>query len=225
MIKTVFFKTMKFEEIYDQVGKYALMSRFKARTLYRFIMTQKPMHVLEMGCHQGGSALIMAAALEELGQGHITTFDFPDIAKLKPNAESLLLKTHLAAYVDLVYCDWCCEWELAKLMEANVKHSTYRPYVDFVYLDGGHYWTATGFAFYLATNLLKPGGWVLLDDLDWVIASDEIDNRTYKKRISREAQKRPMVQMIFDLIVKTHPAYENFHLSANRTWGWAQKRR
>jgi predicted O-methyltransferase YrrM len=215
---------MRFEEIYDRVGQYALMSKHKARALYRFVIQERPVNIIELGCYQGGSALVMAAALDELGHGVIRTFDFPQIRQLKPNVEQLLRDTELSRYVSVEYCDWCFEWEFAKILAANIRRTGYKPCFDFAYLDGGHYWTVTGYAFYLVNNLLRPGAWVLLDDLDWVIETHEKKGARYKTAICKYAQNRPMVQMVFDLIVRTHPDYANFRVTANGTWGWAQKR-
>jgi predicted O-methyltransferase YrrM len=216
---------MKFGQIYGQVGGYALMSKYKARTLYDFVLREKPKTVYEMGTHRGGSALIMAAALHELGRGEVTTFDFAEVRALVPNAETLIKESKLGGYVSVAYCDWCFEWELGKLLElqrSSVKKNA--KVVDFVYIDGGHYWTSTALTFYLITSLLRPGGWVLFDDLDWVIDKHESKESTYAKRISAEARKCPIVRMVFDLLVRTSSSYHNFRVTAKGSWGWAQKK-
>ena len=46
------------------------------------------------------------------------------------------------------------------------------PRFDFVYLDGAKNWTVDGLAVVLAEKLLRPGGWLLMDDLDWTYAQD-----------------------------------------------------
>ena len=43
------------------------------------------------------------------------------------------------------------------------------PEFDFVFLDAGHTWDVTGFAFFLVDRLLRPGGWLLFDDLNWSV--------------------------------------------------------
>ena len=43
------------------------------------------------------------------------------------------------------------------------------PTFDLVYLDGGHTWDATGFAFFLVDKLLRSGGWLIFDDIYWTI--------------------------------------------------------
>jgi hypothetical protein len=102
------------------------MSRYKARTLYRFVIQQKPVNIIELGCHQRGYALIMAAALDELGRGQIETFDFPEIRKLNPNVEELLREAELTRYVCVKYCEWCFEWEFAKSPGREQTRSTLR---------------------------------------------------------------------------------------------------
>jgi predicted O-methyltransferase YrrM len=216
---------VEFTRIYDQVGAYALMSKAKARKLYEFVLREKPRCVFEMGAHRGGSALIMAAALQELGTGTVTTFDFQDIHGLAPNIESLINRSHLHKFISVVCSDWCYEWELGKLLESRrTPRNRIIPFVDFAYIDGGHYWTSTGFTFYLITKLLRPGGWLLLDDLDWMIEKHESTGNSYARRISTEAKRRPMVRMVFDLLVRTSNSYHNCRIAANGSWGWAQKK-
>ena len=41
------------------------------------------------------------------------------------------------------------------------------PKFDFCYIDGGHNWSDTGFAFFLVDRLLKSNGIIVFDDLDW----------------------------------------------------------
>ena len=61
---------MDFESVYAKVGEYALISKKKAAELYDFIITQKPELIFELGFYQGGSTMIMAAALEQLRSWH-----------------------------------------------------------------------------------------------------------------------------------------------------------
>jgi predicted O-methyltransferase YrrM len=210
---------MQFEHIYEKVGAHALMSRWKAQKLYEFVLREKPKKIYEMGTHRGGSALVMAAALHELGVGKVTTFDFRSVRALRPNVETLARKSGLKRHIGVNYCDWCFEWELGKLLEKKRERS-----IDFVYIDGGHYWNCTALTFYLVTEVLRRGGWILFDDLDWLIDKHESKDNSYAKRISLDARRRPMVQMVFDLLVRTSDRYHNFRVSANGSWGWAQKK-
>ena len=49
---------------------------------------------------------------------------------------------------------------------------TVEPVYDFVYLDGAKHWTIDGLAVVLVEKLLRPGGWLLMDDLGWTYADD-----------------------------------------------------
>ena len=46
------------------------------------------------------------------------------------------------------------------------------PRFDLVYLDGAKNWTIDGLAVVLAERLLRPGGWLLMDDLHWTYGDD-----------------------------------------------------
>lgn len=217
------FKNMEFERIYQQVRRYTFLSEPKARELYAFVLEQRPRYIFEMGFYKGGSTLIMAAALDEIGSGAILSHDLKSALQLVPSADDLARRTGLAHFICFKYCDWCCEWELAKYLEANLEENVYSPYIDFVFLDGGHYWNATGFAFYLVSHLMRSGSWILFDDLKWDLNKD-CDDNSWIGRFPSDARRRAMVGMVFDLLVSTHPEFTNIRKTQGGDWGWAQKR-
>jgi predicted O-methyltransferase YrrM len=45
-----------------------------------------------------------------------------------------------------------------------------KPIFDFCYLDGGHTFDVTALGVSLLSILMKPGGILILDDLNWSIA-------------------------------------------------------
>ena len=47
----------------------------RAKLLYKHIKENRPENLLELGTARGGSAVFMAAALEENGIGHLTSVD------------------------------------------------------------------------------------------------------------------------------------------------------
>ena len=54
----------------------------QGRLIYDFILRTKPVEILELGTGVGTSACYMAAALDELGAGRITTIDRnPDLSE------------------------------------------------------------------------------------------------------------------------------------------------
>ena len=60
-------------------------------------------------------------------------------------------------------------WRLMKFLEAGMYE-----FFDFCYVDGTHNWYADGFAYCLVSRLLKPGGWVVFDDLYWSFQKNSI---------------------------------------------------
>ncbi len=94
------------------------------------------------------------------------------------------------------------------------------PSFDFCYLDGAHTWDVDGFAFLLLDRLMKPGGWVLFDDLDWSLAEDpdvKPGDLPEEERLARQ------VRLVWDLLVVPHPNYGL--LREDGMWGYAQKLR
>ena len=63
-------------------------------------------------------------------------------------------------------------WRLMKIIEQNSE-----PIYDFIFIDGGHDWYTTGYAFFLVDKLLKPGGYILFDDLDWTVYTSPTANK------------------------------------------------
>ena len=67
-------------------------------------------------------------------------------------------------------------WFLKKQVEARSDAAgNCEPLYDFCYLDGSKDWTTDGLAVVLIEKLLRPGGWLLMDDLDWTFSSHEGD--------------------------------------------------
>ena len=60
---------------------------------------------------------------------------------------------------------------LMRAIEAGHKY-------DFCFIDGAHTWDTDGFAFCLVDRMLRPGGWIIFDDLNWTHAhSPTLANR------------------------------------------------
>jgi predicted O-methyltransferase YrrM len=104
-----------------------------------------------------------------------------------------------------------------KLLEENNN-----PIFDFCYLDGAHDWATDGFAFLLVDKLLKPGGWIIFDDIDWSYAkSPALKEKDFVKRMSEEERTTHQVRKVYELLVKTHPNYDSFKVES--AWAYARK--
>jgi hypothetical protein len=100
------------------------------------------------------------------------------------------------------------------------------PQFDLCYLDGGHTWDVTGFGFLLVDMLLRPGGIIVLDDLDWTISKSVKHNPQSAKnyeRYSQDEKDAKGVRLVWDTIVP-HLGYDREEVKALQ-WGVARKPR
>jgi predicted O-methyltransferase YrrM len=188
------------------------MSLKKAQVMQDFIHKHSISNILELGFFHGVSTCYMAAALEEVDQGSIVSIDLHSAQKRQPNIEELLEKCGYLETVEFYYEPASYNWRLMKLIEAQERT------FDLCYLDGGHDWYNTGLAFFLVDKLLRPGGWIIFDDLDWTMEHIEAQ---WALRKPEEERVTPQVRKVWELLVKTHPQYSNFYEQGG--WGYAQK--
>ena len=92
---------------------------------------------------------------------------------LRPAAGGVLAPRGRAGRVEIVREFSSYTWWLKEQVQARSDaHGNVEPRFDFVYLDGAKNWTIDGLAVVLVEKLLRPGGWLLMDDLDWTYADD-----------------------------------------------------
>lgn len=209
---------MKIETIKDRVEGVPYMSFSQAKEMTAFILENKLKSILELGFCHGVSTCYMAGAIDEMGGGSITTIDLLRARNLDPNIEALLSDLGLSKLVTFFYEPTSYIWRLMKMIEADSA-----PRFDLCYIDGAHNWATTGFAFFLVDKLLKPGGWMIFDDLNWTYTSSPaLKNTDIVKKMPTEERNTPQVKKVYELLVTPHPSYENFSVKGH--WGYAQKK-
>lgn len=206
---------MKIDKVFNQVDGIPVMDYSQAKTITDFILQNQCRSVLELGFRHGVSTCYIAGALDELGGGNVTTIDLAVAQTFEPNIEQLLSKLGLEKYVSIYYEPSSYLWRLMKMLEESSE-----PLFDLCYIDGAHSWYADGFAFFLVDRLLKPNGWIILDDLDWTFA-DGMPHDENVKKMPAEMSQTPQVRKIYELLVKPHPDYGNFIVRDH--WAYAQK--
>ncbi len=194
------------------------MSYGQARYLERFIKSKNLSNLLELGFAHGVSSCYFATILKENDGGHLTTIDLVSAYHRKPNIEELLSKLNLEEYVSVYYEYESYNWRLMNFIEENDE-----PIFDFCYIDGAHDWNVDGFAFLLVDKLLKPGGWIIFDDMNWSFGSSpSMQNIPRVLNMPDDVKNTPHVAKVFDVLVKPHPNYGNFEVT-DFGWGIAQK--
>ena len=218
---------MKFDQAREALAGIPYIRPRAGRILYQFILDAGVADILELGFAHGTSTCYMAAALDERGSGSILTIDRPAARDLEPSIETLLERTGLSPFVDAVYAPVSYTWELMKIIQAHTVDGRCQPQFDFCFIDGAHTWEADGLAFFLVDKLLKPGGWVLFDDLGWCMSDDpRLLAYPSTRALPREVRDTPQVARIFELLVSQHPDYTEVRVDEGlgRAWGWARKK-
>jgi predicted O-methyltransferase YrrM len=214
---------MDFDRIQQAVEGVPVMTPAQGRIVYDHVLANNVTDVLELGTASGVSAAYMAAALDELGRGSVTTLDRQQYVVSPPPEQRAFAKVpELLRYVtferppDSSYV-W---WLLRKIEERSDASGNCEPAYDFCYLDGAHDFTIDGLAVYLVEKLLRPQAWLLLDDLNWSYAADV--NPPEPDRFSADEIQAPHVRLIFDVLLKQHPNFTEFRVQ-DGSWGWAKK--
>lgn len=207
---------MKLEDILPHIGHVPHMTQDQGKLIYNLILDNDITDILELGIAHGTGSCYMAAALDEKGGGSVTTIDNQSALKRKPNVHQLLAKCQLEKYVNPVFANSSYNWELMKLIDQQTKDGVCEPLFDFCYLDGAHNFEIDCCAFFLVDKLLKPGGLILFDDLNWTYASSPSLKRTkFVKRMADDEKFTPHVKKLVDLMVTGHPNYPDINVMEN----------
>lgn len=194
------------------------MSFGQAKYLEHFIKSKNLSNLLELGFAHGVSSCYLASILKDCGEGHLTTIDLISASNRKPNINELLTKLNLQEYVTVYYEYESYNWRLMHFIEEFDK-----PVFDFCYIDGAHDWNVDGFAFFLVDKLLKKGGWIIFDDMNWSFGSSpSMKNIPRVLNMPEDVKNTQHISKVFDVLVKPHPNYGNFEIT-DFGWGIAQK--
>ena len=214
---------MKFEDIRSIVEDLPSTTPHYGRVLYDFVLQNQLHDILELGFHHGTSTCYLAAALDELGGGRISTIDLQAARHLEPSISEQLERANLGRYVAPIFESTSYTWALMRMIEEQTRSHECVPIFDFCFIDGAHTWDVDGFSFFLVDKLLKPRGWILFDDLDWTHGMGSRRNEDWVRALPEEQRELPQVGKVFELLVRTHPGYENIRIQGTN-WGWARKR-
>jgi predicted O-methyltransferase YrrM len=218
---------MEFEAVARSVQGIPFMSPSLGRRVYDHIRATRPQQALELGTAHGVSAAYIAAAMEANGEGHLTTVDHRGAA-YDPAPEVVLRNAGLDHRVTIVRDHSSYNWFLKQQIEqASDDAGNCVPRYDFCYLDGSKNWNLDGLAVVLIEKLLRPDGWLLMDDLEWTYDSNpwiipEANGRPLGP-MSDSERSEPHLLAVFELIVKQHPSFTHF-VREDAWYGWAQKR-
>lgn len=68
---------------------------------------------------------------------------------------------------------------------------------------------------------MKPGKWMLFDDLTWTLASSEEAQKNMRTKVPQRLQQTQQVLQVFKLCVAQHLRFTDITMDGD--WGWAKK--
>jgi len=202
------------------------ISERNAKYLYELIIREELSDILELGIAHGTATCYMAAALDEMGTGKITSVDLIETADaFKPSPEEQVVNTGLDKFVEIVRMQTGYNWFLHDEIKRQTQNDICSPKYDLCIIDGPKNWTIDGAAFFMADKLLKEDGLIIFDDYLWRYDSnnrDATDGITHRS-LSEPEQSTPQIQEVFELLVKQHPNYSEFTVDPSTGWATARK--
>ncbi len=211
---------MEFEQVRDVIKGVPFMSEEQGKMIYDFVRASGVRECLELGIGHGVGSCYIGAALQETG-GRLMSIDRTSAKEREPNVETLLKRAGLESIVTPVYEPNSYTWALLRMIEEHSEDGLCTPCLDFCFVDGAHLFEPDACAFFLADKLLKPGGWLLFDDLFWTIGSSEFAQEEWAAKLSAAEREQPHILKVYDVLVKQHPGYGDFRITGQ--WGWARK--
>jgi predicted O-methyltransferase YrrM len=220
---------MEFDEVARRIAGIPFMSPELGRRVYDHVRREQPRDVLELGTAHGVSAAYIAAALEANGDpaARLTTVDHAGAAFTDPTPAETLERAGVSDRVTIVHEHSSYNWWLAQEVRARSDTAgNVEPVYDFVYLDGAKNLNVDGLAVVLIEKLLRPGGWLLMDDLEWTYRANPWivpsgDGHPLGPPSEAELAGAPL-SLVFDLLVAANPAFTQL-VREDAWYGWAQK--
>jgi predicted O-methyltransferase YrrM len=165
----------------------------------------------EIGIGIGATSLALCRALDH--RGEIWFFDFEDrLAELSEDLRQAGF-SNFRVFPNSRRSADSYAWTLAmQLRRAQTRPGAAPGVFDFVYLDGAHTFQHDAPATVCVKEMVKPGGYLLMDDYDWTIAVSPTMrpsvNPDIVKHFTEEQIELSHVEMVCSLFLDTDPRYE-----------------
>lgn len=185
--------------------------------LKRIVATgQQYVVAAEVGVGIGATTIEL---LRVMGRGELHLFDFSDrveelasdLREAKVVTEAVLITHGNGRETFNSYA-----WVVAQLAFERLKNSLDLPMFDFVYLDGAHTFHHDAPACAVLKEMLKPGGYIVFDDMYWTFSKSPTMNPDRKPEIrkdySDEQLTLPHIERVVRLLMETDSRFEQVYL-------------
>ncbi|APZ53154.1 class I SAM-dependent methyltransferase [Salipiger abyssi] len=195
------------------------MDESRAALLRSILREYEAREILEIGFYQGKSSVYIGAMLEDFGSGRLVTIDKATARDRSPNIFDLMKSTGLERRITPRFAERSYTWELQRMINSQP-----RPQFDLCYFDGGHQWDRTGFGVVLVDMLLKPGGLLVLDDMNWSMAGSAYHRKNPEtmNAYSEDERSAKTVRLAWDTLLP-HLGYSHIREYPAIGWGVARK--
>jgi predicted O-methyltransferase YrrM len=157
--------------------------------------------VAELGVGIGATSLTLARCMNNAGKLHL--FDFHDkLGELEADL-ALFGFTNVECFGNTSKHWDSYNWTLGKFLLAGQ-----RAVYDYIYLDGSHTFVVDGLAFVLCDMLLKPGGFIEVDDYYWKFSQSQWMKEIRHDFMTDEQINTAQLAMVVDLFLNGNPQYE-----------------
>jgi hypothetical protein len=193
------------EEVLERIGKPSNFGLKRGRMFYDFITANRLQTGLALGFSRFDSIACIVGGLQDIGFGSLTAIDLSSTRNLDPNLGEVLESIGLSHLVQAYYEPRSVNWRLMKMLEEDRYES-----FDFCYISGAPTWYEAGLSFCLVERLLKPGGWVVFDELHFTYRDSRLREKPWVGRMPEEEQTCPQVERVFELLVEADPHFCSF---------------
>jgi predicted O-methyltransferase YrrM len=205
------------EEVDRAVGEIPYMTLDQARMLQRYWDTAPDGDALELGFAYGKGSAYLGAIASQRGR-RVTCIDNPTARERSPRAEETVKLAGVADHVDLVFAENGYLWWMKQQLEA--KNDCRR--FSLVYLDGAHDWFVDGFAALLLDRFIVSGGVLVLDDLDWTMASSNAPDIVARRAtMTDDLVTTSQMRSVWELLLQADSTWGEFEEIGD--WGIARK--
>lgn len=204
-------KPYTLEDVQVVVGKTPYMPMDRARIYYDLICNYQLQRGLELGTFHGVSTCYLGAAFSQ-NDGSIWTVDLAENNKRQPHIREFIQKLG-ATNIGYTESAAGAIWEMHKLIRNQEKF-------DFIFIDADHTFEGCLSQVTLAKRLINPGGWLALDDLNWVppIGSAHFEGWQRKDRLELRE-----IHEVWEWHIKRDPFWCNFKEVGQWTQGLCQR--
>jgi predicted O-methyltransferase YrrM len=204
------------EDVSRAVGDVPFMTTHQAAQLEELWLHAPPGDILELGfAHGKGSAYL--GALASMRGARAICIDNATARDRSPSAEETVRRAGVESHVELVYAETGYNWWLMRQLESGGS-----PRFSLVYLDGAHEWEPDALAFLLVSELVHPGGYLVLDDLDWTFESSPSSGIVERRKtLPADYVNEAHVRKVWTLLVQRDPTWGD--LQEIDSWAIARK--